>query len=53
METSALFAYSKLLGHEAMTICLALANRPRKEALKDYKNEMHQLIEYTLDRIVN
>jgi uridine phosphorylase len=52
METSALFGYSKLLGHEAMTICLALANRPRKEALKDYQKEMKGLIEYTLDKLV-
>lgn len=53
METSALFGYSKLLGHEAMTICLALANRPRKEALKDYHNEMKGLIKYTLDKLTN
>ena len=53
METSALFGYAKLLGHEAMTICIALANRPRKEALKDYHNQMEGLIEYTLNKIVN
>lgn len=51
METSALFGYSKLLGHEAMTICLALANRPKKEALKDYHDEMKGLIQYTLDKL--
>lgn len=51
METSALFGYSKLLGHEAMTICLALANRPKKEALKDYHTEMKGLIQYTLDKL--
>jgi uridine phosphorylase len=51
METSALFGYSKLLGHEAMTICLAIANRPRKEAMKEYSKQMNKLIEYTLDRI--
>ncbi|QQS52058.1 MAG: nucleoside phosphorylase [Bacteroidota bacterium] len=52
METSALYGYSKLLGHEAATICLALANRVGKEVLKEYKNKMMQLIEYTLNGLV-
>jgi uridine phosphorylase len=52
METSALYAYAKLLGHEAATICLALTNRPRKEALDKYKRNMQELIAYTLDSII-
>ncbi len=52
MESSALFGFSKLLGHEATTICLVIANRFHKEALKDYHTAMEELIQYTLDRIV-
>lgn len=51
METSALYGYSKLLGHEAVTICLAIANRPLKDALKDYHQQMRELVKYTLDCI--
>ncbi len=51
METSALYGYAKLLGHEAATICLAIANRPRKEAMDDYHNKMKDLIKYVLDNI--
>lgn len=53
METSALLGYAKLLGHEAITICLAIANRPNKNALKGYHQEMKDLVEYTLNRICN
>lgn len=53
METSALFGYSRLLGHEAITICLAIANRPRKEALNDYQSQMMDLIEYTLKKLTD
>jgi uridine phosphorylase len=51
MESSALFGFSKLLGHEATTICLVIANRFQKVALKDYHMAMKELIKYTLDRI--
>lgn len=51
METSALLGYSKLLGHEAVTICLAIANRPLKDALKGYHDQMRELVKYTLDCI--
>lgn len=51
METSALFGYSRLLGHEAVTICLAIANRPLKDALKDYHQQMRELVQYTLECI--
>ena len=51
MESSALFALSKGLGHEATTICLGIANRPDKEFSKGYSEEMKGLIEYVLERI--
>jgi uridine phosphorylase len=51
MESSALFALGKQLGHRCATICLGVANRPNLEFSEGYENEMKELIEYTLDRI--
>ena len=51
MESSALFALGKALGHECATICLGIANRPNMEFSKGYKEEMLGLIKYVLDRI--
>lgn len=51
MESSALFALGKSLGHKATTICLGIANRPRKDFSKGYSEEMRGLIQYVLDRI--
>ena len=51
MESSALFALGKGLGHECSTICLGIANRPRKDFSQDYSKPMLELIEYVLDRI--
>lgn len=51
MESSALFALGKALGHECATICLGIANRPNKDFSKDYSKDMMKLIEYVLDRI--
>jgi uridine phosphorylase len=51
MESSALFALGKQLGHQCATICLGVANRPNLEFSKGYENEMKGLILYTLDRI--
>ena len=51
MESSALFALGKELGHRCATICLGIANRPNLEFSCDSKAEMQKLISYTLDRI--
>ncbi len=51
MESSALFALGKAMGHECITICLGIANRPRMEFSKGYEKEMNGLIQYVLDRI--
>ena len=51
MESSALFALGKKLGHQCATICLGVANRPNLEFSKGYENKMKELIKYTLDRI--
>lgn len=50
MESSALFALGKGLGHQCATICLGVANRPNLEFSKGYEKEMKELINYVLDR---
>jgi uridine phosphorylase len=51
MESSALFALSRALGHKATTICLGIANRPAGKFSEDYKKDMQELIRYVLARI--
>ncbi len=51
METSALYGLSNLLGHKALTVCLVVANRYKKQFSKDYKTSMKKLVEIVLDRI--
>lgn len=51
METSALYGLSKLLGHEALTICVAIANRYNQDYNNDYKSAVVELIELVLNRI--
>ena len=51
MESSALFALGKGLGHDVVTICLGVANRPNMEFSKGYNEEMMDLIQYVLDRV--
>ena len=51
MESSALFSLGGALGHDCATICLGIANRPKKEFSSGYKPDMERLITYVLDRI--
>ena len=51
MESSAIFALSRGLGHKAATICLALANRETGDFLASYDKEMDALIKYVLNQI--
>ncbi len=51
MESSAIFGLSKLLGHNAVTVCNIIANRIRKEYSADYKISMEKLIVKILDRL--
>ena len=52
MESSAIFALSRGLGHRAATICLALANRATGEFLEDYDQPMEQLISHVLNSLL-
>ena len=51
MESSAIFALGRAMGHQCATICLGVANRPNMEFSKGYKEEMNALISYVLERI--
>jgi len=51
MESSAINGLSKLMGHEAVTICAIIANRVIKDATKDYQPAIKKLIELTLDKL--
>lgn len=51
MESSAIYGLSRMLGHEALTVCLIIANRVTKTASEDYRDEMKKLIKDVLDRL--
>lgn len=51
MESSAIFALGRQLGHACATICLGVANRPNMEFSTGCEHEMNELISYVLDRI--
>jgi uridine phosphorylase len=52
MEGSAIAGLSRLLGHEAITVCTIIANRVNKTALADYKNNVRKMVEMTLEKIL-
>lgn len=52
METSGIYGMSKLLGHNALSMNLVLANRETGEFSENAKEKMDELILYCLDRIV-
>ncbi len=52
MECSAIYGLSKLLGHNAITICAIIANRITKEYSKDYKEVMKDLIKLVLGKLL-
>lgn len=52
MEGSAIYGLSGILGHDALTVCLIIANRETKKFLRDYKPAMKELVENCLNTIV-
>jgi len=52
MESSALYALSALMGHHAITICVAIANRISLDFLEDYKPAVDSLISTVLDKLM-
>lgn len=51
MESSAIYGLAKLLGHEAVAICLIIANRLNKNANENYRENMKDLIRYVLENL--
>ncbi len=53
METSAIYGFSHLLDHEALTVCLIIANRPKGTFLNDYHAPMRELVGTVVERMAN
>lgn len=51
METSAIYGFSHLMGHEALTVCLIIANRPLGTFHNDYHAAMRQLVGTVVERL--
>ena len=51
MESSAIYGLSKLLGHQALTVCLIIANRVTLTANENYRDEMRKLIDKVLAKL--
>lgn len=52
MEGSALAGLAAHMGHDAGTICCAIANRYLKDADTDYKPMVRDLIKLSLDKLI-
>lgn len=53
METSGIYGLSKLMGHQACTVCLILAGRTTHKFHIDYKERMQDLIQTVLNRLTS
>ncbi|MFW5708161.1 MAG: nucleoside phosphorylase [Bacteroidota bacterium] len=53
METSALYALGRLLGHNTLTICDIIANRVSRTYSKDYKVSIEKLIQHVLEKVTS
>ncbi|MGW8315361.1 MAG: nucleoside phosphorylase [Bacteroidales bacterium] len=51
MESSALYALSAMLGHHALTFCVAIANRITSDFLEDYQPAINMLAKLVLDKL--
>jgi len=52
MESSAIYGLSKMLEHDALTICLIIANRVNQTANENYRDKMQELILLVLERLI-
>jgi len=52
MECSAIYGLSKLLGHQALTVCIIIANRITHKASIDYNPVMKRLVNKILDKLI-
>ena len=53
MESAPLAGLARHLGHEACTVCCAIANRYLQSSNPDYKPQIRKLIELALDRMTD
>lgn len=53
MESSVLAGMARQLGHEAITICCAIANRHLHDAYTDYKPRVNELVKFVLDKMAS
>jgi uridine phosphorylase len=51
METSALYGLSRMLGHNALTVCAVIANRALQTYSKDHHKVIEKLIDVVLERL--
>ena len=51
MESSAVTGLAAQLGHQAGTICCAIANRYLKSSNPDYKPQVRKLVEFALGKM--
>ena len=51
MEGSALAGMARKLGHDAITVCAAIAHRYLKDANTDYKSRVNELVKLVMDRL--
>lgn len=53
METSAIYGMCQMFGHEALTVCLVIANRVSGKFINNYEPQMLQLIKTVIDSLCN
>lgn len=51
METSAIYGLASIMGHQALTVCLIIANRADGTFLNDYHKEMKDTIVKVMERL--
>lgn len=52
MESSALYGLGEVLDHEALTVCLIIANRMTGDFLGEYSSQIKNLIDKTLNSVI-
>ncbi len=51
MESSAIYALSSMMGHEAITLCAAIGNRIKTDFMVDYHRAIENMIDYVLEKL--
>jgi len=51
MESSAIYGLSAMLGHQALTVCLLIANRIQQNANENYHDKMEELVGQVLENL--